>query len=446
MNIPYITPQFIISWESQIVFNIFSGKVFSPPTGVFEVLKLINGVRDTHAIYSTLTQKYHVKEEDFSNLIDKLCELGVISFDKSKKHEPQPIRVVSVEITEKCNLRCRYCYGAFNPNKQTYLSAKETEVLFNALQKRGVLIIELSGGEPTVNPDFDMILEQACQRFNVVTIMTNAVSIKDHTFEVFEKYKHKINFSISIDGFSDKTNDYQRDVPNTFNKTLNNIVRIKNELDPSMLRVVYMLTNDNEHEVDTFFDFMLNHGIKDITVSIPEHIEKGRTYSLPDGCNMSDYCSESRKTLNDKTWDLSEKYGTRINTYYDRLGDFGMQIASALPSCGAGWMMLSLKANGDVQPCNMMDSCWTIGNFKKDPSLNFLSGINSLYSLLMNINLSAENGNRDQCKECSDAMFCGKCLNKIFIANRRRLEKGLDVCPILESNGFTSSTLTSKFK
>lgn len=444
MKIPHIKSQFIISWESQIILDIFSGKVLSPSRGVLEVLKLIDGKTDIETIFHTLSSRYYVNKIDFDHLMVKLNQLGIITFDLSETKALLPIRVVSVEITEKCNLRCRYCYGAFNPTNQIHLSAQETEILFDALKQRGVMIIELSGGEPTVNPDFDKILEQACQRFNVVTVMTNAVSINAKTFDVLNKYRGKVNFSISIDGFSENTNTFQRDVRNTFKKTLDNIIKIESELDPPILRVVYMLTNENEHEVDAFFDFMIAHEIKDITVSIPEHIDKGRTYTLPDGCNMSDYCSESRKTLNEKTWYLSDKYGSQITTYHDRLGKYGLRIASALPSCGAGWMMLSFKANGDVQPCNMMDPFWTLGNFKKDSSLSFLSDTNLIYSLLRSVNLSAENRNRDECRDCEDAIFCGKCLNKIFIANRRRIKNGMGICPILISNGFSEDILKSK--
>ena len=220
MKIPHIKSQFIISWESQIILDIFSGKVLSPSRGVLEVLKLIDGKTDIETIFHTLSSRYYVNKIDFDHLMVKLNQLGIITFDLSETKALLPIRVVSVEITEKCNLRCRYCYGAFNPTNQIHLSAQETEILFDALKQRGVMIIELSGGEPTVNPDFDKILEQACQRFNVVTVMTNAVSINAKTFDVLNKYRGKVNFSISIDGFSENTNTFQRDVRNTFKKLL----------------------------------------------------------------------------------------------------------------------------------------------------------------------------------------------------------------------------------
>lgn len=192
-----------------------------------------------------------------------------------------------------------------------------------------------------------------------------------------------------------------------------------------------MLTNENINEVDNFFEHLLSQGIQNLMVSVPENIEKGRTYILSDGCMMSDRKSKSRDMLETKIVQLGEKYGKRIKTIISRLGTREIRIANAIPSCGAGWAMLSFQANGNVQPCNMMGNEWILGNFKEDPHLSFLSYSNSLYTAFATINLSAENGNRNECRHCEHNDFCGKCINKIFMANKKRLSQGKDLCPIL---------------
>lgn len=218
-----------------------------------------------------------------------------------------------------------------------------------------------------------------------------------------------------------------------------NIYRIKQEINPKYLRIVYMLTNENEHEVNAFFDCMIARGMRDVMISIPEHIEKGRTYKLHDGCNMSDYSSEYRALLDKKTFEIGKLYEGKINTIADRLGSRGFKIANAIPSCGAGWTMLSFQSNGNVLPCNMMGNEWILGNYKKDSSLSFLSFKSPMYTFFSNINLTAEDGNRKECACCSYNDFCGKCINKIFIANRKRINNGEDLCPILKKNKFPNN-------
>lgn len=48
--------------------------------------------------------------------------------------------------------------------------------------------------------------------------MTNGVHFNENSFKIFKQNQEKIGFSISIDGFSEKTNAFQRQVPNTFKK------------------------------------------------------------------------------------------------------------------------------------------------------------------------------------------------------------------------------------
>lgn len=447
MYYPRVNPNIILSEQSVIAIDIISGKHISLPKGAFPILKLTDGKTDIDTIIRELSCSYNIEAKEIYNFYYNLKELGFIFLETRPNVTLQcedkfPIRIASIELTEKCNLKCRYCYGAFSPTKAASLSLEEAENLFDALQKRHVRIIELTGGEPTVNPYFNEILRSACERFMTVTVMTNASAIPSTSYEIFKTYKDKIGFSISIDGFSESSNAFQRGVRNTFSKTLYNIIKIKKEIDPKFFRVVYMLTNENEKEADAFFDYMLDNNVLDIMVSIPENIEKGRTYKLSDGCTMSDRCSAIRMELDKRVLQIGEKYMGRVRTVSDRLGQSGMKLANVIPSCGAGWTMLSFQSNGDVMPCNMIESKWKLGNFREDPNLNFLSLKNPLYSLFANINLSAENDNRKECENCFYNKFCGKCITRILIANKDRIQKNEEICPVLKRTGILSCNVS----
>lgn len=433
---PIINPNVVISKSSGIAIDVVTGKHIDLPDGAYPVMKLIDGQSDVDTIINKLMSSYKTSRENIYDFIVNMSNLEFITLSstpqKVLRENKPPIRVASIEITERCNLRCRYCYGDFSPEKHAVLSYEETVNLFAALNNRNVRGVELTGGEPTVHPKFDEILNEACKQFKTVTIMTNAVILRQSTLDIYKKYREKVKFSISIDGFTEETNNYQRGVRNTFRPTIDNIVRIKNEVNPRYFRIVYMLTNENVDEVGDFFEFMLSHNIRNLAVSIPENIDKGRTYKLSDGCMMSDIHSKSRKILNDKIAQVEEKYGGRIYAIYDHIGEKGLRIANALPSCGAGWTMLSFQANGNVQPCNMMNTEWNLGNFKDNPNLDFLSFNNPLYAAFATINLSADNGNRADCEDCCHNDFCGKCISRIFLANQKRLSCGEGLCPILQ--------------
>ncbi len=438
MPYPSINPYVIISKQSRMAIDVTTGKHIDLPPGAFPLLRMVDGHTDIETICAKAKQTYNAQELAVRNFFANLSRKGFLTLSAMPQNPTRkgkaPIRVASIELTDKCNLKCVYCYGHFAPSKNRILTFNEASNLFNSLAKRNVRVVELSGGEPTTNPQFDEIFEYACKLFMSVTIMTNAVTIRDSTYKTFRDHSDKVNFSISIDGFSEATNDSQRGVHDTFRKTIDNILRIKQEINPKLLRVVYMLTEENEAEADALFDFMISHGILDVMVSIPENVDKGRSRNLPNSCSTCENTNRPHGPLGKRLEEIGDKYATKIRTVGDRLGKSGLQIANAIPTCGAGWTMLSFQADGRVMPCNMMNDKWCLGNFKEDPSLDFLSFNNQLYEYFANFNLSADDGNRAECEKCAYNSYCDKYINKVMLANKRRAEQGLPTCPVLARN------------
>lgn len=440
MVYPSINSNIIVSKASLSMLNLSTGKYYKIQETDTKVLSLIDGIRSISDIYEILSKEYKVDQSNLEKYFEVWSDRGFLTLKSSPveavNNDWEQIRVASVELTDRCNLKCRYCYGDFHPQNKRSLSMDQLEELFISLRKKGCRTVELSGGEPTVLGYFDRVVEMACQMFQHVTIMTNAVHFSDNAYEIFKRHKEQIGFSISIDGFSEETNAFQRGVANTFEKTLRNIIKLKKEVDPFFFRIVYMLTNENKHELDAFFSALLDKGIDDLLISIPEHIEKGRTYCLPDGCDMSNRNSESRRELLKESEDVAFKYQNQVKTMQKRLGEHGLKMANTLPSCGAGWAMISIKSDGRVLPCNMMDERFVLGNCLEDTGLTFLSRKNRLYGLLSGINLSGEDDNRSECLSCQDLAVCNKCVNMVLIANQKRIKMGDGLCPVLSKNGF----------
>ena len=442
---PAIRKTVVVSQQSELLLDLTRGCYLKFPKDGFSVLKLIDGKQNVGTLFETLQNSYNCTKESFLEFLKLLSERGYLELKDSPServcNEEEVIKLVSLAITDKCSLRCRYCYGDFLPENTNAFSFQEVCLLFKNLRNRGVEIIELTGGEPTMHPDFDKILEKACETFEKVNILTNAVYLPEKIKELLLKYSNKISFSISIDGFSEETNKYQRQCPNTFKKTLKNITYINEVVHPVHLRVVYMLTNDNYHELDGFYKEMLSHDITDIMVSIPENIQGGRHYLLPDGCDMSDRYSESRTFLAKYLYDVMQKYKSVTKSPLDRFGKDAEILANAYPSCGAGWINIAIKADGNVIPCNLMNDKYILGNVKENPDLSFLSRKNKYYELFSNINISFEDNRRLVCSSCDYRFSCFKCINNIIRANKERIEKGVGLCPVLKANGFTESLI-----
>ena len=85
-----------------------------------------------------------------------------------------------IEITDNCNLRCPTCYASSGPERQTHRSLEQIEsMLDRAVANEGEpSIVQISGGEPTVHPQFFEVLGLARERpIGHLMVNTNGVRI-----------------------------------------------------------------------------------------------------------------------------------------------------------------------------------------------------------------------------------------------------------------------------
>ena len=66
-----------------------------------------------------------------------------------------------VEICDYCNLQCPVCYAESGPARQQFRSLAQVERMLDAVvrNEREPDVIQISGGEPTLHPDFFRVLD-----------------------------------------------------------------------------------------------------------------------------------------------------------------------------------------------------------------------------------------------------------------------------------------------
>jgi radical SAM protein with 4Fe4S-binding SPASM domain len=83
-----------------------------------------------------------------------------------------------MELTEACNLRCRFCYNSLEPR---YIEEGKAIALLDALAAQGVMEVVLTGGEPTLHPAFVTIAERAGAKFAHAMLQTNGTLLTERT-------------------------------------------------------------------------------------------------------------------------------------------------------------------------------------------------------------------------------------------------------------------------
>jgi len=181
------------------------------------------------------------------------CPESCGSCSEHQQHTCLPV----IEITQKCNLDCPVCLKDLE--KTPNVSVEEfSSIIDDLLRYEGkVDVINISGGEPLLHPDFDTLLDIAYQKnITQVTVSTNGEPLL-HSAKIREAFKRTGSIvALQFDGFD----------PNTFIKlrgedisdTKQKIIALleSEDINYSLVSTISSRLNDKEVTkiVDFFFD------------------------------------------------------------------------------------------------------------------------------------------------------------------------------------------------
>lgn len=112
------------------------------------------------------------------------------------------ITYVRLSVTDRCDLRCRYCMAekmTFLPRKDV-LSLEEMVALADIFIARGVKRIRLTGGEPLVRKGIDFLIpalgERVGRGLDELTLTTNGTQLAAHARTLFDSGIRRVNVSL----------------------------------------------------------------------------------------------------------------------------------------------------------------------------------------------------------------------------------------------------------
>jgi len=201
-----------------------------------------------------------------SAFIDYCLEEGLLTREKvvlkrpHLKPSPDPsLRYLELQLTSRCNLRCRHCYiGDDTPRELSSVQVRSVLKEFEEMQGLRVL---LTGGEPLLHSRFDEINEMLPDLFIRKVLFTNGVLLKK---DVLNRLKvHEIQ--VSIDGMA-AAHDALRGA-GTWDVALD---AVRRALDAGFeVSVSTMVHAGNLGDFDPMEKLFKSLGIKDWTVDVP---------------------------------------------------------------------------------------------------------------------------------------------------------------------------------
>ena len=106
-----------------------------------------------------------------------------------------------VEITDHCNLRCPTCYAASGPERLTHRSMDEVRAMLDAvIRSEGEAdVVQLSGGEPTLHPQFfDVLAEAHARPIRHLMLNTNGIRIAQDPAFAERLAEHRKGFEVYL--------------------------------------------------------------------------------------------------------------------------------------------------------------------------------------------------------------------------------------------------------
>ncbi|SFR68147.1 radical SAM protein [Anaeromicropila populeti] len=129
-----------------------------------------------------------------------------IHFFSRNGYLPVP-KILQLEITTVCPLKCPQCYKSLNPK---HIQMNTLTNILNEAKNAGVKSIMLNGGEPAVHPDFIKIVKMISQEYGM-----NAYCFLSG-YNMTEKYANELNsdgvfVTFSLNGSCEEVNGLSRD-------------------------------------------------------------------------------------------------------------------------------------------------------------------------------------------------------------------------------------------
>jgi radical SAM protein with 4Fe4S-binding SPASM domain len=262
-------------------------------------------------------------------------------FDKFKLLFSRPAQV-QIDITNRCNLNCLYCYNKMNSLRDRELSDDELrQIISKVITELNPLYVSFSGGEPLIRADLLIESIKKLKENKIgVHINTNSLLMTEDIAKNFGELKvDKININIDSLEYQDKL----RGGKNLLKKTFNSLEILKKHFPKEKISIACVITKLNYKNCLEIAKFVKREGLMEIHLLDMIPCEKS---------SMDLFLSKEEWLEFFKIYKEIKDMGVKIKPNHALLflGEFENQVK--IPFCMAGRFKMVITADGKIVPCN----------------------------------------------------------------------------------------------
>lgn len=318
----------------------------------YAILELLDNGYSLSRCLAQLAKRYSITEADLEpavqSIVNQLLESGLATISHSRPASRTPVippcreiphthtlENVTIELTSRCNLVCKHCYGSFQTGKGADLDKGLVLEAMDQLHALQCCDVQFTGGEPLMHRDFWDILDIAVNHHHfVVSLSSNGTLF---TPEAVRRLKQtgRVNVNISIDGHKAAINDPFRGVAGGFEQAVEAVKRLHGE--GFRVKIVHTVHKGSSPFVNQMWDLAEELGVE---ILLAQAYRSGRCTETAD-----DICIEPR-----------EFYRAIHSTRRRMKAGLPTESTAAPPGdtllrCEGGIEKIAIRYNGDITPC-----------------------------------------------------------------------------------------------
>jgi len=380
---------------------------------IYKEIKPGYGIAFNKITNETVLVKGNINE--FSK--EELNSLFDFKRNESRFDARKVLSTIVINVTEACNLRCRYCsrYKGQYDKQQTITLELLKDILCKASEYAGAIgervVVQFHGGEPLTQ--FELIRKsiEENKEFNSqldFRIQTNATLLTEEILLFCKEYD--IHLGLSIDG-PPELNAITRRFKN--GKPINsaierNIPLIKKYLPRHTVSCLCVLSAANAKYAEDVLKYVFNNAINDVSI-LPLYPDFSNcitddNHLIPRTVDMVAFSS---KVFDIWINELRKGHNVSIPNFqiwfWNLMGNNANYILNST-SCGVGQSLLFIDNDGEIYPCGPF-------SYEKEFSMGNISSISSLKEICDSaVFKSFQHRTTNQIEGCKDCVYQGICL------------------------------------
>ena len=291
-----------------------------------------------------------------------------------------------LELTYRCNERCRHCYCDLQKERASAKELTESEWLksVDQLSRMGCMNVLVTGGEPTLHPAFGTICERIVNRGMLCDVYTNGLKISNRLFDSLCKLPLN-SISVSLYSGTAAFHDEITGVAGSFQKPFATLMRFK------------------EAGLNAYAKVPVFHGHLKDYFSAKELGRKNGFRTLASTILVPGHSGETRNPMmmSASEYEIFLKRETKPDTSVEKTSS--IEKFRNEPLCQAGQSTLCISPFGDVMPCNSFPA--VCGNVRQG-SLAKIWRTSDVLKRLRNLRRCDVSM---RCASCADIAYCTIC-------------------------------------